>query len=115
MGQYWQFVNRTKRECISAHHFGVGMKFREQLHHGPIYSALMILSTDTSSMGDGMGDPHLDLELPHLQELIKAFLGHWAGDQLMFVGDYSENDPSDDLYKDVSYEDLSRRLGNAGT
>ena len=60
MGQYWVWINKTKREYVLPYEFGSGVKYLGQFGCGTMYSALMLLMTDTSSLGSGLGDPDTD-------------------------------------------------------
>ena len=90
MGQYWNFLNLDDGECLSTHDFGRGLKYLEQWFSGALHTALMVLCTDTSSLGHGGGDFHISDAPPELVQLIEPVLGRWAGKRIVFAGDYTE-------------------------
>jgi hypothetical protein len=92
MGQYWQWLNLDKMETVGTHELGVGLKYMEQWFSGSMYSALMLLMTDMSSLGHGGGDPRLHRVIPALRNLISVMSGRWVGDRVVFSGDYSTTD-----------------------
>lgn len=104
MGQYWKPVNLDKKEYMHAHHMGDGLKLLEQAYStGGVMTALCMLLAPNP--GRGGGDPHSR----------HAFLGRWAGDRIVFVGDYSVDEDMPDvpefgsLYSrlDSEYTDIS--------
>ena len=92
MGQYWTMKNLDKRESLSTNKFGAGLKYMERWFSGSLYTALMLLLTDVSSLGDGGGDFCLEEVPAELKQLIQQVLGSWAGDRIVFSGDYTKND-----------------------
>jgi hypothetical protein len=77
MGQYWKPVNLTKREYINPHKFGSGIKLVELASSSDLAAALTILLAampERRGGGDFQSNP---------------FIGRWAGDKVVFVGDYS--------------------------
>lgn len=80
MGQYWMPVNLTKREYISPHKLGTGLKLWEQLANGQGTGAALIVLCAAMPERRGGGD---------LQE--DPVIGRWAGDQIALVGDYAED------------------------
>ena len=112
MGQYWRHLCRETRECISAHSFGYGLKYIEQLGSPTLCNALMLLKTDMSSLGHGGGDLRLDEDVfPAMKPFVVAVIGRWFGKTADFVGDYTENkelelqnEDGSDKYKDISEE-----------
>jgi hypothetical protein len=110
MGQYWQLINRDRKEAIGTHEFGTGLKFTEQFFKsGFLYQALMVLVTDTSSLGTGGGDFMIEDVPKELKKLIDPVIGCWSGDRVVLSGDYTkikEHQQTDDdgnlLYKDIS-------------
>ena len=78
MGQYWKTVNLDKREFISPHKLGCGMKLWEQVNNAPgTPVALFILTTAMPEMrGGGDFNQH-------------PAIGRWAGDRVVTIGDYS--------------------------
>lgn len=79
MGQYWKPVNLTKKEYIDPHRLASGLKLWEQVAGGMTGKALLVLLA-TMPERRGGGD---------LQE--DPIIGHWAGDKVTLVGDYSED------------------------
>lgn len=77
MGQYWKPVNLTKREFINPHKLGSGIKLLELSSSSGLAAALTILLAvmpERRGGGDFQNNP---------------FVGRWAGDKVVFVGDYS--------------------------
>ncbi len=121
MGQYWQPVNLTKREYISPHKLGCGLKLWEQLANHPGTGAALLILTAAMPEPRGGGDFDLD-ENWHGPErtrehnvtpgpmpedypaIAKRTIGRWAGDRIALVGDYAErsdlepNDNADLIY-----------------
>ena len=93
MGQYWEWLNLDKKERIAAHEFGGGIKYLEQFYGSDLmFSAIQMLMTDMSALGNGGGDPRIE-NLPSViaNDLIKPYIGRWAGDKIVISGDYTEN------------------------
>ena len=111
MGQYWRWICENG-ECISAHSFGNGLKYVEQLDSAMLCNALMLLKTDMSSLGHGGGDLRLDEDVhPALKPFVVAVIGRWFKKNADFVGDYTENkelelqnEDGSDKYKDISQD-----------
>jgi len=77
MGQYWKPVNLTKREFINPHKLKTGLKMVEQAFSADIAAAMVILLSvmpQRRGGGDMQNNP---------------FIGRWAGDMVVFTGDYS--------------------------
>ena len=88
MGQYWYWICKGKKEYFtSATYMGAsGLKYTEQFYSGTLlHPMIMILMTDCSSLGHGGGDP-----LIRKEHNADAY-GRWYGEEVAFVGDYSEN------------------------
>lgn len=114
MGQYWKPVNLDKKEYMHAHRMEEGLKLLEQAWStGGVATALvMLLAPGLNNGPRGGGDACSRHPL----------LGHWAGDRIVFVGDYSKNedmpsvpdfstlyarlDPDMEGFKDISAEAL---------
>lgn len=77
MGQYHHAVNLDKREYLSPHDMGMGLKQWEQVSER---TALALVALLSCSNGRGGGD------LPE----VDGINGRWAGDRVAFVGDYTE-------------------------
>lgn len=85
MGQYHFTVNLDKREFLNPHKFGEGLKLWEQGWHGfGIQRGLQMLLA--CSDGRGGGDFHLE------DNGIENIAGRWAGDRIVVLGDYTEDD-----------------------
>lgn len=107
MGQYWKVVNLDKREYISPHKLGSGLKLWEQLANHPGTGAALIVLCAAMPEARGGGDFDLDANwhgpertsqynispgpMPATYpEIAKAVIGRWAGDRIALVGDYAE-------------------------
>lgn len=100
MGQYWKPVNLDKREFIDPHKLGCGLKLWEQIANKGIGQALVVLLAvmpEKRGGGDLQNNP---------------FIGRWAGDRVVFVGDYSVDDdmtrspiPFGSVYDKTLYDD----------
>jgi hypothetical protein len=80
MGQYWKVVNLDKREYINPLKLGSGLKLWEQLANPGVGQALVILLAAMPKQRGG-GDLQPD-----------PVIGRWAGDRVVFVGDYSQDE-----------------------
>lgn len=96
MGQYWNFKQLDDQETFNTFPFGAGLKYLEQWFKGGLYTAMMILCTDTSSLGHGGGDFQIEKAPEELAALIRPVLGKWAGKRVVFAGDYTEVDDHKD-------------------
>ena len=105
MGQYWRPVNLDKKEFLHAHELGGGLKLSEIAYSsGGVASALVLLLAPLPRRrGSGDVQPH-------------PLMGHWAGDRIVMVGDYSEaadlpGCPVDfgSLYGAEGYTDISHQ------
>jgi len=103
MGQYWTWQCSNGEEFTSFG-FGGGLKYTEQLFRHGMHEALMLLMTDTSSLGHGGGDPKINNAPPTLRDLIRPIVGRWYGKKVMFVGDYSSIQKSHKEYTDITSE-----------
>lgn len=84
MGQYWKPVNLDKREFIDPHRLGCGLKLWEQIANPEVGRALVILLAvmpERRGGGDLQSNP---------------FIGRWAGDRVVLVGDYSVDEDMPD-------------------
>ena len=93
MGQYHSIYNLDKQEVIHPHDIGLGAKQREHTGHTASLSDMMYILTTCSPMRGG-GD--------FVAEVMKDFIGRWAGDRCVVIGDYAE--PSD--LPDVDFSTL---------
>ena len=124
MGQYWTMKNLTKKEVLNTHALCSGLKYMEQWLSGSLYSAMMVLLTDMTSLGYGGGDFHMDRVPKEFEKFILPVIGSWAGDRIVFSGDYTKNEQyaeiDDDgtfdqpciLHKLLTYIHNTRRWGN---
>ena len=102
MGQYFEWYCHETYEFISCEMFGCGKKWLEQFYNsGLMYKALMILTTDTSSLGKGGGDLNLEKMKPEFITFINPVLGRWVNKRITFSGDYSQ-EVDKRGYRDVS-------------
>jgi hypothetical protein len=86
MGQYFIVANLDKRQCLHPRTFDDGRKLLELYH---TLTALALL------MADNGEHPWRDCPLH----------GTWAGDRIVFAGDYGDN------YADVEdFEDIGNQL-----
>lgn len=108
MGQYYKVVNVTKKQYLSPHAFGSGLKLKEFASDGcSVMTGLAILLANSN--GRGGGDLISDNEI----------VGSWAGDKIVIAGDYAgpgdscepdaglnlyDSCDDDDQYEDISYQ-----------
>lgn len=80
MGQYHILVNLDKREYVSPHDLGLGLKQREHngAFDGTLADALYFLTMTSPARGGG-DYPQTDIS------------GRWAGDRCVVLGDYTED------------------------
>jgi len=85
MGQYHLLVNVDKKEYLSPDEIGLGAKQWEHQSHpqwtmvGSVADAMYILTMTSPARGGG--------DMPATE-----ISGRWAGDRVMVVGDYTEDD-----------------------
>jgi len=109
MGQYWHAVNLDKREFVSAHQLGHGVKLWEHLANHPGTGAALIILCAAMPEPRGGGDFDLTENWhgpertfpehattpgpmpPSYAEIAKRTIGRWAGDRIALVGDYAED------------------------
>jgi len=117
MGQYWKPVNLDKKEFLHAHKLGDGLKLIEIAYssHG-VMAAVALLLAPLPDGPRGGGDPRSR----------DPMIGRWAGDRIIFVGDYSEDTDAphipdfgglygrlDDEYTDISEMCIAMVAGTA--
>jgi len=102
LGQYWVCTNLDKKEFISPHKLGCGLKLFEQLANHPGTGAALIILCACMPERRGGGDFDLEEdedEFVHdlkkaagisYAEIAKRTIGRWAGDRIALVGDYAE-------------------------
>ncbi len=88
MGQYHSIYNLDKQEVIHPHDIGLGAKQREHTGHTASLSDMMYVLTTCSPMRGG-GD--------FWAEVMGDFIGRWAGDRVVVIGDYSEQSDLPDV------------------
>ena len=97
MGQYFFIVNLTKKEWLHPHAFNEGLKLMEFgcSANGTLTGLTLLLrKSDEGGGGDFHGEDN-------------GYLGHWAGDEIVIVGDYDSSDlysTAREHYKDISIE-----------
>lgn len=86
MGQYHYVCNLDKREYLHPHRFGDGLKMMEFGSSGAgTLAGLTILLACSHNRGGG--DLH-----PTDEAKAGKILGRWAGDAVVIIGDYAEDD-----------------------
>ncbi len=93
MGQYFRFVNCTKREYVDPWQLGGGAKLWEWCvnREAGIFPYLLRRSNE-----GGGGD---------VEDLDPAYAGRWAGDECYLVGDYDESrlwDTAEREFREIS-------------
>jgi len=91
MGQYYFVVNLTKREYINAWDLGGVAKFSEWLLNRQTGVIIWLLRKSD------------DYERDYFKDY--KYLGRWAGDRIVLIGDYDSSNLVDELYK--SYKNIS--------
>jgi hypothetical protein len=93
------------------HLLGPGLKYLEQWFSGQMYCAIMMLNTDTSSLGHGGGDLCLDHHTPApLLTLIQPIIGRWSRYPVEFIGDYTK---INEHQIDDSWTNIEREVATA--
>jgi len=100
MGQYHSIYNLDKQEVIHPHDIGLGAKQREHTGHEASLSDMLYVLTTCSPMRGG-GD--------FWAEVMANFIGRWAGDRCVVIGDYAEDSdiPNFDLSTLTDFTDIS--------
>ena len=79
MGQYHVLVNLDKKEVVTPHGLGLGLKQWEHIGtEGSLPDAMYVLTMTSPARGGG--------DLPET-----GISGRWAGDRVLIVGDYTED------------------------
>src|SRR3972149_6463998 len=108
MGQYYKIVNLDKKEYLHPHKFGDGLKL---LEFGCSSQGTLTALTLLLAKGNGRGGGDYPSNNP--------LIGSWAGDRIVIVGDYYDDEKKDDprfcgLYDKVSnggeYQDISNSV-----
>lgn len=97
MGQYFKIVNLDKKEFLSPHTLGSGLKQWEMVGSVGVSAALLILLGNSAGKGGG------DL-CSQEGDIDKNFSGRWAGDRIVIAGDYAsikDGDPAEELFRDA--------------
>ena len=97
MGQYHVLVNYDKKETVSPHNLGLGLKQWEHLgeFNGTLADALYILTMTSPARGGG--------DLPET-----SISGRWAGDRCFVMGDYTEStDLPEGMYESIKEQELT--------
>lgn len=92
MGQYHVLVNIDKKEVVTPHQLGLGLKQWEHLgeFNGTLADALYVLTMTSPARGGG--------DLPET-----AISGRWAGDRCFVYGDYTEeSDLPNGMYEELA-------------
>jgi len=92
MGQYHRICNLDKREYLDPHHLGSGLKVMEIMgtYPGPEQALTILLAGSCKNGPRGGGD------IDGLTKTQMRFVGRWAGDRIVIIGDY---ETSGDYYK----------------
>ena len=113
MGQYHIIVNLDKKEYLHPHNFNDGLKFLEFVNSGTTL-AMCVLMAHSNGLGGGDFTPP-DLDYINKTEPMRvwddkkgafikiqktftqkdhdeicSYMGHWVGDRVIILGDYSE-------------------------
>jgi len=107
MGQYHKLVNITKKEYVKPHSIGLGAKHLEGVgFEGSMGDVIYLLSIAQGNERRGGGDAE-----GH------NYLGRWAGDEVVVVGDYYEEEDDNPKFKglyfvdeDKKYKDISSSI-----
>lgn len=130
MGQYWMVVNLDKKEYVSPHRLGSGLKLWEQLaNHPSTGEALIVLC---AAMPEYRGGGDFDLTqnwhgperrfpehnatpgpMPEDYPTVAGrTIGRWAGDRIALVGDYAQDT---DLPAEFEAGQIYDRLDDPGS
>jgi len=102
MGQYWIFVNFTKKKYICPTYFGGGSKLGSILGGSTFSSAIAYLLTDQQSNGSGGGDISGQTKL----------MGSWIGHKISMIGDYNVKWDKQVYNEGKEFNNISQNLVN---
>ena len=89
MGQYHKLINLTKKEYVNPHKIGLGAKHLEGIgFEGSMGDVMYLLSIAQGNERRGGGDVE-----GH------RYIGRWAGDKVVVVGDYYDQDNDNPKFK----------------
>jgi len=98
MGQYHKLINLTKKEYVNPYEIGLGAKHLEGIgFEGSMGDVMYLLSIAQGNERRGGGDAE-----GH------RYIGRWAGDKVVVVGDYYDEDNDNPKFKglyDVDVEE----------
>ena len=86
MGQYHKLVNLDKKEMVHPYNLGLGAKQYEQTgDNGSLSDAIYLLVMTSPARGGGDW------------ESFESLSGRWAGDRVVVLGDYTEDEDLPDI------------------
>ena len=89
MGQYHKLINLTKKEYVNPYEIGLGAKHLEGIgFEGSMGDVMYLLSIAQGNEYRGGGDAE-----GH------RYIGRWAGDEVVVVGDYYDADNDNPKFK----------------
>ena len=89
MGQYHKLINLTKKEYVNPYEIGLGAKHLEGIgFEGSMGDVMYLLSIAQGNERRGGGDAE-----GH------RYIGRWAGDKVVVVGDYYDQDNDNPKFK----------------
>jgi hypothetical protein len=103
MGQYYVLANIDRQEYIHGHEIGGGIKLWEWAAN-PQGAVLTLLCGWSNEAGGG--DPDWE------DEDIKKIAGRWAGNRIIFVGDYFDPEKEDRGIPLPSYTEVKETYQN---
>ena len=98
MGQYFKVINTDKKEYLTPHDFGSGLKFFEFTMDscGILAGLAHLLGQSSDPSGMGAVDPEIT--------------GRWVGDHVVIIGDYDASDLYNTAYD--TYDNISDTVIN---
>ncbi len=94
MGQYHYVANMDKREKLDPWNLGSGFKLKEQIWNTPGTPVALFILT-VACNGRGGGDVNDEHNYDH--KTGEGIVGRWAGDRIITVGDYFDEDDAKNL------------------